>query len=345
MVREKNSHVDTKSAAVYNGFIRRMWQGEVASEERKNDMLILIGKWILLGILGLIGMKLLLWLWDEYPLILILLAVAVLGWRFLKPEKEPEIQTVENSVSVTEATEDKQYRPYWKTGVCQTLSEDACVVALFLNDTESGWTDYAVSWFLENKVEPGMEFIEKEGAKYGHDIDLSLLYHTGLQLSYDIPSNWPEFEDTHLLPVDAAAELGFASDQEMLAYHREQSGKEQIVYIFCFYKPGRAFAMGSGSGDTTDIEFTVVYSESNYSQIVNYKTIFHEILHLFGARDYYSENGERVNREIMANQLCPYDIMLGNYESGLMDVGRFTAYSIGWLDEMPQEYDDPNWWS
>ena len=70
-------------------------------------------------------------------------------------------------------------------------------------------------------------------------------------------------------------------------------------------------------------------------------TIAHEILHLFGAEDYYVS----MSREALANQKYPDDIMLWQVER-IQDnsIGDCTAYSVGWTDEVPDVCYDDRWW-
>ena len=74
-------------------------------------------------------------------------------------------------------------------------------------------------------------------------------------------------------------------------------------------------------------------------------SLVHEILHLFGAEDYYDPYNKYPKRKELAKILCPKDIMLVVYNDiNANEINRYTAYSIGWLDELPIEYDNKNWW-
>ena len=68
-------------------------------------------------------------------------------------------------------------------------------------------------------------------------------------------------------------------------------------------------------------------------------TVAHEILHLFGAEDYYIDD----ERRALAERHFLDDIMLMDTHrlSGL-SVAEATAYSVGWTDQIPEvcRYDD-----
>jgi hypothetical protein len=94
-----------------------------------------------------------------------------------------------------------------------------------------------------------------------------------------------------------------------------------------------------------EAEHCVVFSEHyNYSldeQGAGAATIAHEILHLFGAEDYYTPNA----RKALANKTYPKDIMLeARDDVSKNDIGDLTAYSIGWTDVAPEICSNPKWW-
>ena len=47
----------------------------------------------------------------------------------------------------------------------------------------------------------------------------------------------------------------------------------------------------------------------------------------------------------MANRLCKNDIMLNVYtDIDYNEINEFTAYSVGWLDTIPDQYNHEDWW-
>ena len=55
----------------------------------------------------------------------------------------------------------------------------------------------------------------------------------------------------------------------------------------------------------------------------------------------YDKNGE-VAKECFAESV---DIMFGTVaDVNTVSVGSYTAYSVGWIDELPKECDTDNWW-
>ena len=75
-------------------------------------------------------------------------------------------------------------------------------------------------------------------------------------------------------------------------------------------------------------------------------TVAHEMLHLFGAEDFYAEGDQRNGRAYLASIYYPYGIMYqGYYDISYNYVDQFTAYAVGWIDYTPNVCYDDNWWN
>lgn len=245
------------------------------------------------------------------------------------------------------------------TGVCQSFAEDAYFVALFVNDDESSWSQKEIDHIMNDQMREALDFIIKKASEYGHELTLNYGYHqvNGISEVAIFDGDFYGGSDMREIPAkdgtvleQAAKALGYESSQEMLKSDRKTTGVDQIAYIVFLNKSGRAHAVTDWDRELVDndIEYAVIYT----SYVGNaFRTtprgIAHESMHLFGAEDYYRypETGQYDKRSKMAEKLCPTDIMYGGSEDlRKVAVGRYTAYCVGWLDEMPEEYDQPDWW-
>lgn len=156
--------------------------------------------------------------------------------------------------------------------------------------------------------------------------------------------------DTGLATIDvltqAARGIGFADTEEMLDSFRKEYGTDEVVCFTIFHKNGTAYAINPKRGATPFVdEHCIVFvrdlnSSGNDPAGSQASIIAHEMLHLFGAEDFYAS----ASRKQLARALYPSDIMLGaNYDVRTNTLGKATAFYIGWTDEIPDILYDEGW--
>ena len=234
----------------------------------------------------------------------------------------------------------------YNLGSLRTLKEDAAVALLYMDDNESNWDAAAMETVYENTAQ-AMDFMRNSASAYGYHLTLPILTYGGEEtpLIYDgVILNGGEQLDalTH-----AAKSMGFADKWEMHDSIRDEAGMEQIIYIVAHNKDGLSYAQADQDNESnTKLEYCVIAHNKNRTPPAVYT---HEILHLFGAQDIYEKVRNDVTynagRQQMAQELFPTEIMLESWIP-LSDtvVCDFTAFCVGWLDEMPETYNCDAWW-
>lgn len=125
------------------------------------------------------------------------------------------------------------------------------------------------------------------------------------------------------------------------------AGTEQVAYIIMMDKGGRSYSVAHYKPEEVVdqqywMEYCLVFSGfTDTSRDSASDTIVHELLHVFGAEDYYLPE----SRKTLVRQYYLTDIMLCN-ESDLQyfTLGEFTAYTLGWTDEIPEVCYMEGWW-
>ncbi len=246
-------------------------------------------------------------------------------------------------------------RPWYNIGYSKRLEGAPVIYALFIDDDESSWDTESVEAFLSGEVDPAVAYLEKEAQKWGVDLDLSVralgtTLNQGDTLKYEgvVNNNLRTAPSTKDVLEQAAKDLGYSSEEELQAALSAQHGRNDIIFLCILNKDGVCYTRNQATnGSTTLVEETVMFRRTlNSTEALTQKgerasVVAHELLHQFGAEDYYLTYA----RERLANEYYPDDIMLWQYaDINKNTLGDCTAYSIGWTDKTPQVCYDEQWW-
>ena len=245
-------------------------------------------------------------------------------------------------------------RPWYNLSTCRSLSGNPVVVLIFVDDNESSWTEEEVLTFTEEHVLVGLDYLEKNAKEWGVDLDFTVESYSTPLSGYEIKcdgvvSSYGSYsEETVWNVFDRVSEdIINKSNWALYSYYKSKYPEDDVIFLCCVNKYGRSWANTARSinDGVREAEHCVVFSEYyNYSldeQGTGAATIMHEILHLFGAEDYYKPDA----RKALANKTYPKDIMLVTGQNiNKSVIGDLTAYSIGWTDVAPEICSNPKWW-
>lgn len=239
-------------------------------------------------------------------------------------------------------------RKEYGIGSCYNMQEDLCYYIIFLDDNESQWNENDKNIFIEKKFCPSINYLSRQSSEY--NVTLTTNYKTcDKPVKYDgiLEAETVKNGGQYDIFTQIASSLGYESAKAMNDSLKKELNVKQVAYLFAVNKEGRSYKLSHA--ETTierKYEFCVFFSKSiGYTNRTCYSTIGHEILHLFGAEDYYDPYGDFPEREKLAKELYPNDIMFGTVtDINNVSVGNYTAYSVGWIDELPEECNTENWW-
>lgn len=193
-------------------------------------------------------------------------------------------------------------------GSCARLCGDVAVTAVFVNDAQHTFSEAEKSQYLQD-FSALLARIEQDAASFGAAVRLQLQYYTADSTVPLVRS------DAEPWARDAFEQIGVQNNVELEALCDVQ----EAPVVLITGQQGRSFAQRSSA--KTGREYVVLYND--------FDAAYHELLHLFGARDFYFP--ERV--EQLAQTLLPESIMLDN--QGQVD--DLTAYLVGWTDDPSPE--------
>lgn len=259
-------------------------------------------------------------------------------FRPQKTEKEPVVITT----PVVDTT-----RKGYKVGSCYDMTQDLYYYIIFLNDNESQWNDEERAGFIEKKFITSMNYLSDESAEYSVILATDFGY-ADKYADYDgviVPDVVENGAQEDILR-QVANFYGYEDIDEMNSVLKENFGVRQVAYLIVVNKEGRSYKYACANEKNELTEFCVFFDDSIISGTNTCcATISHEILHLFGAEDYYNPYGDTPERTKIAEELYPDDIMMKLQDNVYnAQIGEYTAYSVGWTDTLPEECNTEGWW-
>lgn len=244
-------------------------------------------------------------------------------------------------------------RVKYNAGSCRRLEGKPYVLVVYLDDDESNWTEKEVLSYQQELIEPALTFMEENAKKWGVFLDIGMGYfatygHPDRPVKYDgIVEDFNDGKTSDDILEQVARTLGHESKTAMHDAISKFAGTEQVAYIIMMDKGGRSYSVAHYKPEEVVdqhywMEYCLVFSGfTDTSRDSASDTIAHEMLHLFGAEDYYYPEG----RKALANQYYPKDIMLCNEpDLQYFTLDEYTAYTLGWTDEIPEVCYMEDWW-
>lgn len=247
-------------------------------------------------------------------------------------------------------THQEEYRPNYLLGNCRNLKGNPLVVLLFIDDDESNWSAEQVTDYTNNYINEGLRYLEDKAKEWGVDLDFSVKSYSTPLSEYTLKYEGVVIKDLRIngsskdVLDQAAHDMGYSSNWELYSkFKTEHSDNNDVIFLTFLNKPGKSYARHMiSTGQSSYSEHCVIFFDYLEGPSFGCKasTVAHEILHLFGAEDFYDGY-----REFLAYQIYPKDIMLWMpkeaYEN---EIGDFTAYTLGWTDTVPQICYNEYWW-
>ena len=297
--------------------------------------------------------------------LLALVAAILLYWAYKAgvledlplPWKDKETSISESPPPEPVVAEDQDpSRPGFSMGSCTTLVGDVHLVAVFLDDDTARWTPEEVQAFLDTRITPGVEFLERQAQLYGTTLNLSVLpMYTNEQRTIAFPG---EFND-HIIEgedgtptVDytvqreertvlaaVAQNLGYDSREEMHSSLQQLLGSEKIGYLVIPAKAGYSYGFWDAESDgNVEFEYAVLFPWDIEGLSSEADSVARWIMTLF-AGSYSTESVDgREPTMTVAKRHYANSIKLYQHPD-LTDafVDPYMAYQLGWLNVLPPE--------
>lgn len=200
-------------------------------------------------------------------------------------------------------------------GATKELTGKIVVIVFFINDNESRWSQTDIQKYQKTHDE-GMRSLMRQARESGanlHLVTASCTLDVNMVCTSDNTTEW-------IKAALSCYRKEMAVDYQQ--YYEAKYGYDEAPIIFAFNKEFRCYAMSASDKRPTAEECSVVCRDSIK------ESIMHELLHQFGAPDYYYP----ADVEEAATKYFPPSVMQ-YYDCE--DVDDLTKYVIGWTDEIP----------
>lgn len=246
-------------------------------------------------------------------------------------------------------------RPWYNIGHNKQLRGTPIIYAIFMDDEESSWDVVLIEKFLNDEIDPAITYLETEAKKWGIGLDLSIksfatVLNQGYTFKYEgvVNRDLRQSPSTKDVLEKVAIDFGYSSEETLHEAISLLNGGKEIIFLCIFNKDGTCYTRNQATnGSTTLIEETILFRrplncpEFFLKKGQRVSVVAHEILHLFGAEDFYLTT----SRENLAEQYYPNDIMLWQYSDvNENTLGDCVAYSIGWTNITPEVCYNKEWW-
>ena len=195
------------------------------------------------------------------------------------------------------------------------------LVAFLVHDRNNAWKDADVEKIKSVLKETAQILKEKSG-----------LTDNRLMVSYafdDVPIQFRfDGENNEQIVREVLKQYGFDNPAEYQAHYEKKFKKDEAPLIFIINRDFRSFARNVESGkagSSLGSEYSFVSFNDSARSCV--RTMLHEVLHQFGAIDYYLPDTVKK----AAEKLFPDSVMLHGWE-----IDDLTRYIIGWDNNLSE---------
>lgn len=250
--------------------------------------------------------------------------------------------------------------------VCKVLKDEVLLYFVFIDTrTTYPWTEFDILTTIDS-IHVAKRWIEVEASKAGVPLNIKTDYYIGNEyttINRNLPkksvlesisdpnfnkgvyslNRWADYvaktvgESLYMKEKDGIPTIKKPTNKErLIAQLRDEYAVESVALMFFvnnYFRDDISIAINTR--ETEDVEFAIV-SYKYPAEITQY------FMKLFGGVDLHKSYERKSNRKIrMAGEYFPNDIMqdVGSTNLDKLTIGSFTAYMIGWTDQLEAKYE------
>ena len=227
-------------------------------------------------------------------------------------EPSPSELPTQSNTETQAPAEEHFYLQSKNKGACKDLTGSVMITVVFTDEDESSWTEKDIADFKKDLWDSA-DVLLAEAERYGANLTLSFHY-----LSARITGESVDLQNHEERTAQALASMGFSDKEQFVSHLKETYSVKEAPVVFAVNRGGRAFARSYGFGSA--MEYVILPRDKS--------AFSHELLHLFGAKDFYYPEEVKNYAELHLGD----SIMLSSKDPV---VDPLTAYVVGWTKLLP----------
>lgn len=222
-------------------------------------------------------------------------------------------------------------------GSASALQGRVLLYHIFASDPDSVWSDDEKERVRE-RMKQACDFLQRESERHGHRLEFAEEYAADVRHSETLPTDSlanPSWTENVIVAASGV------SGESLVRRLRKTHGVDQVSICLHIDKPALSYnlAFYKNVSQPFAAERMICFSFYPDMRPTAAATYAHEILHLFGAGDLYFPYDSDASRKDVARRMFPHDIMYRvDYDITRLYVGPFTAYRVGWRNQLDPEH-------
>jgi hypothetical protein len=224
-------------------------------------------------------------------------------------------------------------------GSAKTLKGNIYVLCCFVSDQNHEWSSRDKREIFA-KYREAAGWIRNQAAKYNDTVNFtagSYGMDANIKLDHIQYGTGSRNEDAGIISR-VLQEVGYRNSLSFYNWVTRNTNCDNALVLIFVKGRGRGYAVICHSESTIKqldfMEGAVLFEKQSTGAGLSSSSIAHEILHLFGAWDFYRTFEQTQEREDRAKQMFPNSIMLRTSPNiHELTVDRVTAWLIGWKSD------------
>jgi len=229
-------------------------------------------------------------------------------------------------------------------GSARSLKGDIYVLYCFVSDNNHEWSSQEKKDVV-SKYREATNWIKNQATLYNDTVNFtngSYGMNADVKLDQIVSGTGSKNEDARMVTL-VLRQFGYTNSLSFYNWVIKNT-KCTNALVFIFAKgQGRSYSMVYQSGMSEELYFmegAMFFEKQSNGVPLSSSTIAHEMLHLFGAWDFYRTFEQTQDREDRVRKMFPNSIMLRtSHNINELSVDEVTAWLIGWKSDHKPWYE------